>query len=360
VKPGSIDFPVELLFRAEWGAEELCMLFSRKKIFALGLSFTLLSELGACDFVKVGMELKSPSVNDDHSQSPDPLAAFDRIDQITDTSQAEVLLPDLGFAEGPLWHPEHYLIFSHPAAPGLTMSVYMYDANLGAEIYSRDVGSNGMALDRNKKLIVCDQDHRRIAREDSPGNWTSLGDMYMGKRLNRPNDCVVRKSDNVVYFTDPDYGLDPADKDLDFNGVHRALGDGTIDRIAADVDFQLPNGIAFSPDQKFLYVGDNGKDIIWKFPVENDGTLGQGAQLITAESGSNGPDGMKVDTHGHLYIASRDGIRVFRPDGKMLGTIATPEAATNCAFGDDDYKTLYITTGNGVYKAKLKVAGIAP
>jgi gluconolactonase len=187
---------------------------------------------------------------------------------------------------------------------------------------------------------------------------------YNGKRLKSPNDVVV-KSDGAIYFTDPPYGLPDGDQDkqkeLPFNGVYR-FKDGKLTLLVKEM--ARPNGLAFSPDEKFLYVAnsDPGKKIWMKFPVKADGTLGAGKVFydVTGMTQDGLPDGMKIDTQGNLYCTGPGGIWVFSPQGKHLGAIQPPETPANRAWGDADSKTLYITARTGLYRIKLSIPGPRP
>ena len=191
-----------------------------------------------------------------------------------------------------------------------------------------------------------------------------LAAKYEGKRLNSPNDAVY-KSDGALYFTDPPYGLVKQDQDpkkeLAFNGIYR-LAQGKLQLLYKDLT--RPNGIAFSPDEKHLYVGnsDASRKIWMRFEVKPDGTIANGKVFydVTKESAEGLPDGMKVDQKGNLYCTGPGGIWVFSPDGKHLGTIRPPEVPANLAWGDRDGKTLYITARTGLYRVRTNVAGMRP
>ena len=208
------------------------------------------------------------------------------------------------------------------------------------------------------------------------GPITVLAESYRGKRLNSPNDLVYR-SDGSLYFTDPPYGFrtqsdhDP-DKQLQANGVYRLAGvlqhaPGVApepDKLQLLIaDLPRPNGIAFSPDEKFLYVNNSEPQKIWRrYAVNADGSLGAGTLFYdaTADKAPGSPDGMKVDTRGNVYSAGPGGVWIFSPDGKHLGTIHMPDKVGNLAFGDADGQTLYIAASGSVYRMRLKVAGIRP
>jgi gluconolactonase len=219
-------------------------------------------------------------------------------------------------------------------------------------------------MDRDGRLILCQHGDRRVARLESDKTFTTLADKYMGKRLNSPNDGAFR-SNGDLYFTDPPYGLlkvneDPA-KELDYNGVYRiSAADGTLTLLTKEMTF--PNGIAFSPDEKTLYVANSDpRKAIWMaFPVSEDGTLGSGrvfADATSSVSTKKGlPDGMKVDAAGNLFATGPGGVLVFAPDGTHLGTFSTGQATANCGWGEDG-SVLYITADMFIGRVKLTTKG---
>ena len=225
-------------------------------------------------------------------------------------------------------------------------------------------GSNGLLMDSQGRLVLCQHGDRRVARLDD-GKFTTLADRYMGKRFNSPNDGVY-KSNGDLYFTDPPYGLlglnkDPA-KELDFNGVYRiSAADGTVTLLTKEMTF--PNGIALSPDEKTLYVAnsDPAKAIWMAFPVKEDGTIGPGRVFADVTSSVSPakkglPDGMKVDAAGNLFATGPGGVLVFAPDGTHLGTFATGEATANCGWGEDG-SVLYITADMYIGRVRLTTKG---
>lgn len=257
------------------------------------------------------------------------------------------------FTEGPLWHPDGYLLFSDIPAnqirkwtPGGEVTIFREPSG----------NSNGLTFDRQGRLIACEHGNRRVSRTEKDGTIVTLADRYQGKRLNSPNDVVV-KSDGSIYFTDPPYGVRPEDRELDFQGVYRWAPDGTLTLLVDD--FEKPNGLAFSPDEKTLYIADTDRRHVRAFDVQPDGTLANGRTFAELKSDApGGPDGMKVDVEGNLYVTGPGGTWVFDPTGKHLGTIVTPEAPANCAWGDADGKTLYLTARTSVYRVRVKVAGV--
>jgi gluconolactonase len=265
---------------------------------------------------------------------------------LNDNAQVEKVAGDFEFTEGPLWHPEGFLLFSDIPAN----TIYQWTANEKPGVFRRPSGNaNGNTLDREGRLITAEHSNRRVSRTEKDGTLVTLASQYEGKRLNSPNDLVV-KSDGSVYFTDPPYGIKSEQEELGFYGVYRLAPDGTLTLLVKD--FVRPNGIAFSPDEKKLYVNDSEKGHIRVFEVKLDGTLENGRIFAELKdpSKSGVPDGMKVDQQGNVYSTGAGGVWVFSASGNLLGKIEVPEVSTNLAWGDSDYKTLYITAGNSVYR----------
>jgi gluconolactonase len=224
------------------------------------------------------------------------------------------------------------------------------------------VGSNGLTLDKEGRLIICEHGNRRVTRLDKDGKVTVLADKYQGKRLNSPNDAVY-KSDGSLYFTDPQYGLfDEKKKELDFQGIYRLSADGRLQLL--NKELSRPNGLAFSPDEKTLYVAnsDPEKKLWMAYDVAGSGTLSNGRVFsdVMAEKEEGLPDGLKVDTQGNVYCTGPGGVWIFSSDGKHLGTIKPAEVPANCHWGDADGKTLYMTARKGLYRIRLNAAGIRP
>ena len=262
------------------------------------------------------------------------------------------------FTEGPVWNAsEGCLLFSDIPAN----IIYRWQPGNKSKVFRDPSGhSNGLTFDKQGRLIACEHGDRRVSRTESDGTITVLAERYEGKLLNSPNDVVV-KSDGSIYFTDPPYGLKKQKeaKELDFQGVYRISPDGKTLTLLVD-DFDRPNGLAFSPDEKTLYIADSSKrKHIRAFGVKEDGTLANGrlfAELIHDDRGV--PDGMKVDVEGNVYSTGPGGVWVINPKGEVLGRIVTPEVPANCAWGDADWKTLYITARTSVYRVKLGIQGI--
>ena len=224
------------------------------------------------------------------------------------------------------------------------------------------VGSNGLTLDKEGRLVICEHGDRRVTRLEKDGKLTVLADKYQGKRLNSPNDAAY-KSDGSLYFTDPPYGLfDEKKKELDFQGIYRLTADGKLQLL--NKELSRPNGLAFSPDEKTLYVAnsDPEKKLWMAYDVAANGTLSKGRVFfdVTAEKEDGLPDGLKVDTQGNVYCTGPGGVWIFSPDGKHLGTIKPTEVPANCHWGDADGKTLYMTARKGLYRVRLNIPGIRP
>jgi gluconolactonase len=233
----------------------------------------------------------------------------------------------------------------------------------GVADYGAEPGSNGLVLDPEGRLVLCEHGDRRMSRMDWNGGKKTLVDSYQGKRLNSPNDAVYR-SNGDLYFTDPPYGLpkrwDDPRRELDFCGVFRLSKDGQL--ILLVKDMTRPNGIAFSPDEKILYVAqsDAARAIWMAFPVQGDGSVGQGRvfQDVTSMMGKlpGSPDGMKIDRNGNVFATGPGGVHIFTPDGTRLGRIETGERTSNCAWGDDG-STLYITADMYLCRVKTRTKG---
>jgi gluconolactonase len=261
----------------------------------------------------------------------------------------EKLAGGFQFTEGPIWiAARNELLFSDIPASRI---VRLKDGK--CETFRSPSGnSNGLTLDKQGRLIACEHGPRRVTRTEADGTITVLAERYEGKRLNSPNDVVVR-SDGAIYFTDPPYGVRREDRELDFQGVYRISPDGKTLALVAK-DFFRPNGLAFTPDEKVLYIDDTERGHIRAFDVAADGTLSNGRVFASPTPGA---DGMKVDTEGNAYCACGPGVMVFDRSGKHLGTFRCPEQPANCAFGDADGKSLYITCRTGLYRVRLAVPG---
>jgi gluconolactonase len=280
------------------------------------------------------------------------------------------------FTEGPVWVRDGgYLLFSDPNAN----TIYQYSDALGLRVFRdhsgydaadigeyRQPGSNGLTLDARGRLTIDEHGRHRVSRLEQDGSLTVLASSYEGKRLNSPNDLVYR-SDGSLYFTDPPFGLpkfgaDPR-KELPFAGVFRWRPDGRLSLLTKELSG--PNGIAFSPDERTLYVGnwDARAKIVKRYAVRPDGSIDGGSVFVDLTQripGDEALDGIKVDAAGHVYLSAPGGVWIFDAAGKHLGTIVAPTPVHNFAWGGDDGRTLYLCARSNLYRIPLLVAGVRP
>jgi gluconolactonase len=297
--------------------------------------------------------------------------ALDRI--LPPAARLEKLAGGFQFTEGPLWHPDGYLLFSDPNAnaiyrwsPDGSVSVFRTKSGYSGPDIGRyhQPGSNGLTLDRDGRVTINEHGNRRVTRLEPTGKITVLADRYEGKRLNSPNDLVYR-SDGALFFTDPPFGLpkvfDDPGKELPFSGVYR-LRDGQLRLLTRELTG--PNGIAFSPDEKYLYVSnwDLARKVLMRYEVDRDGSLQNGVVFydFTSETEPVALDGVKVDVEGNVYVSAPGGVWILSPAGKPLGRIVPPEHDANLAFGDADGRSLYLTATAGVYRIRVNIPGIGP
>jgi len=285
------------------------------------------------------------------------------VDAIIDTSQSIQELAsgfggELGSAEGPVWWKEGgYLLFSDihnnkrmKYTPGQGVTLFKEPTNR----------ANGLTRDIQGRLVACEHDTRRVTRQELDGSITVIANSFQGRRLNRPNDVVV-KSDGSIYFTDPNGNFVPEQWDLSFPGVYRVTPDlGTLTLLSDN--FVGPNGLAFSPDESVLYIIDARRRQIRAFDMLPNGTLSKQTERLFADLGGSepgNPDGMKVDTAGNVYSGGAGGIYILDPKGKKLGRIVHGyPATTNIGFGGADWKTLYFTSRNQLGAVNVKIPGI--
>lgn len=316
-------------------------------------------------------------------EPPRTIGGIERLDPALDElvppdAVLEIVSDGLKWSEGPVWIPSGgYLLFSDVPAN----TVYRWDAQSGRTVYltpsgytgkatrGGEPGSNGLALDREGRLLLCQHGDRRVARMDAPPadprpDFVTLADRYDGRRFNSPNDLAVHSS-GAVYFTDPPYGLvknmdDPA-KETPYQGVYRIAPDGEVTLLTKELE--RPNGIALSPDEKTLYVSNSHPPrAIWMaYPVQDDGTLGKGHVLLDATPLTRDrpglPDGIKIDQHGNLFATGPGGVLVISPEGKHLGTLLTTQPTGNCAFGEDG-RTLFVTSNHNLLRVRLTTKGM--
>ena len=276
----------------------------------------------------------------------------------------------LTFTEGPVWRGDA-LLFSD--IPNKRIARWRRLPE-GPELTTYATGmSNGLTLDRQGQVLAAEHDGRRVTRVADNGMRTVLAEQFQGKRLNSPNDIVV-KSDGSIYFTDPPYAIQPSTpgmprpagwwtapipgKELPYNGVYRLTPNGTLDLLVDD--FALPNGLAFSPDESLLYVDDSAHKHIRAFTVRPDGTLTNSRVLLDMASDDPGvPDGLKVDLQGNVFCTGPGGVWVCSPDGTLLGRIVLPELPANLAWGEDG-SVLFLTARTSVYRLQTKTRGALP
>lgn len=289
------------------------------------------------------------------------------------------LLQETGAGEGPAWHPELGLLTSGEG------NTNRRDRSGKSSVYLPNTGSNGLMFDRQGRLILCEAARRRITRREADGSITVLADKYEGHRFNQPNDLTL-DSQNRIYFSDPCYGdrsgMEIADaKGRKIEGVYRIDPDGKVTRIITH-EVDRPNGLVITPDDKYLFVADNNNNTqdgarkLWRFDLKADGTVDFASQkLIHDWKTTRGPDGMKLDTAGRLYVAgglnrpnppfetadpATAGIYVFSPEGQLLEFVAIPrDETTNCAFGGDDLKTLFVTAGGTLWSLRTTTPGVS-
>jgi len=299
-------------------------------------------------------------------------------------AKVEKVAGNFGFLEGPVWvRKGGYLLFSdipanviykfNPSDGKVSVAVSYSgfsgadSTNVGMQIDNGHalvilLGSNAVTTDPQGRIVYCAHGDHQIVRVEPDGRRTVLASQFEGKRLNSPNDLVF-KSDGTLYFTDPPAGLRDGDKDskkeLPFNGVYMLKGSNLQVVIK---DMALPNGLAFTPDEKYLYVNDSVKKTIIRYEVRADDTLSAGELFIdmTTDKAPGAPDGMKVDQKGNVYCTGPGGFWIMSPEGRHLGTVLTTELPANLAFGDADNKSLYLTARTGLYRIRLKVPGILP
>jgi gluconolactonase len=277
----------------------------------------------------------------------------DAMSAVLETTQAERLATGFVFTEGPLWHPDGFYYFVDVRA---SMLYRITPGRPHEVVREKTGGGNGTTFDLQGRLILCEGDNRRVTRRAAGDRFEVLVDRFEGKRLNRPND-VVCKSDGSIYFTDPGLRVPLAEREVEHAGVYRIAPDGAVSLVA---DFEYPNGLAFSPDERLLYVANTRwAQYIHVLELDGDGRVLR--RRIFADMSSDEtdgvPDGMKVDVEGRVYCTGPGGTWVFAPDGTRVGVIRTPEVPANLAFGGPDLRTLFFTARTSVYTLRAKVPG---
>ncbi len=326
-----------------------------KLVVAGFYSTTLLSTGASADMVPVTITSLEPR--------------FDQL--VPNDAKLEKIAEGFTWVEGPVWHKQDgYLLFSDIPAN----SIYKWKPSEGVSLFlensgysgstpftGKEPGSNGLTFDDNGQLVFCRHGDRQIGRLERDGRITVLADHYGGYKLNSPNDLVF-KSNGDLYFTDPPFGLPKIFADPDkapIQGVYRLSNDGAITLLVSNI--KTPNGIAFSPDEKTLYLSDDDPNrMAWlAYDVQADGTLSNGRVLLDAtrwRKDSSGPDGLKVDQEGNIFGTRPGGLSVIAPDGTLLGMIDTGQPTSNVAWGEDG-RTLFITGGGSVYRLRLTTRG---
>ena len=286
-------------------------------------------------------------------------------------NDSERVATGFAFTEGPLWAQDGALLFSSPN----TNEIYRWSPATGrADVFMtksgyagpnihrlKQPGSNGLAFDNDGRLVMCQHGNRRVLRVNPHGDTTVIADRYDGRRLNSPNDLVYRRSSGDLYFTDPPFGLPEGEEgELGFSGVYLVRASGEV--VLLDDELAGPNGIAFAPDERTLYVGnwDVEDKSVYAYDVLDHGTVGNRRVLydMTGAPGEDAIDGVKVDVDGNVYACGPGGVWVISPTGEHLRTIELPEAPHNLAWGDDDARTLYITAETSVYRLRMDIEGV--
>jgi gluconolactonase len=277
----------------------------------------------------------------------------DAMSAVLETTQAERLATGFVFTEGPLWHPDGFYYFVDVRA---SMLYRVTPGRPHEVVREKTGGGNGTTFDLQGRLVLCEGDNRRVVRQAADGRFEVLMDRFEGQRLNRPNDVVCR-SDGSIYFTDPGLRVPLAEREVPHAGVYRVAPDGAVGLVA---DFEYPNGLAFSPDERRLYVANTRwAQYIHVLDLDAEGrVLRRGIFADMSSDETDGvPDGMKVDVEGRVYCTGPGGTWVFGPDGARLGIIRTPEVPANLAFGGPDLRTLFFTARTSVYTLRAKVPG---
>lgn len=335
-----------------------------------------LTQLGLGVFLSLALVSCGDPQSTQTAMSDSGAGTIVRVDPAVDTlipvdARIEKLADNFAFTEGPVWHRGlDHLMFSDLRSN----AIHIWDVEGGLRTFMQpvfegqsettSVGSNGLNIDSDGRLILMEHGNRRVSRRERDGSMTVLADNYQGRRLNSPNDSAY-KSDGWLYFTDPPYGLaglenDPA-RELDFNGIYRLSPDGQL--LLLERNQTRPNGIAFSPDERTLYVANSdAANKVWMaYEVMDDGTLGTGRVFydVNDQTEEGAADGMKVDVNGNLFATGPGGVWIFSPEGRHLGTIKPDEVPANVAWGDDG-STLYMTARTGLYRIRLSTSGRIP
>lgn len=285
-------------------------------------------------------------------------------DLLDPESDLEQIATGFRFTEGPLWDPHtDSLLFSDIPADRIYRWTDGRDVSVFCELSGK---SNGLTWDLEGRLLACEHLNRQVSRRLEDGSVEPVVTHYRGGRLNSPNDLLMR-SDGILYFSDPPYGIQSAEMgslaepEQPLNGFY-LLRPGATEPELARADFERPNGLAFSPGEQRLYVADTPRYQVRVFDVAADGTLSGGEVFaqFSADHGVGRPDGMKVDEAGNLYTTGPGGLWIVAPDGTLLGHLRFPEKTSNCAWGDSDRRSLFITASNSVYRIRTRIPGLVP
>lgn len=274
-------------------------------------------------------------------------------DPLRGIGEVELVGGGFQFTEGPQWRAaEGDLVFTDIPAN----AVYRYQPGGAApSVWIRpSQNANGLALDPAGQLIAAQHGARGIAQLSAPDTSVSLVNRFEGKRFNSPNDLIAA-ADGTIYFTDPPYGIADAQRELDFMGVFRIAPGGAVTAEHRGPLSARPNGIGLSPDGATLYVADTADGNLYRFPIEAGGALGPRERVAPTAGNA---DGLAIDAAGNVFVTTSAGVEVFSPDGHRWGAIAVPQQPSNCAFGDPDARTLYITARTGLYRVRLKNPGL--
>ena len=337
-------------------------------IWKVSLSFVVVIALALCG---------GPRLSAD---SPTTIGEIQRIDDavnalLSEDVEIEVLAEGFDWSEGPVWVPRDggYLLFSDVPRNHILQwkedacSVFLEESGIlrNGSDDNHEPGSNGLALDSDGRLIICQHGERQICRLEADGSRTPLASRFEGKRFNSPNDLVIHSS-GAIYFTDPAYGLpnrfdDPA-REIDFCGVYRCDVDGNVTLVSRELS--RPNGIGLSPDERSLYVSnsDRANPIILVFSVQDDGSFGESRVFFDPRKQAGytrgAHDGMAIDEQGNLWATGSGSVRIISPQGDLLGRIATGQATANCTFGGEDGSILFITADNFLCRVQTSTRGV--
>jgi gluconolactonase len=283
-------------------------------------------------------------------------------DLVASSVQVEKIATGFTFTEGPVWHPDGYLLFSD--MPADVRRRWTEDGGI-VEVMKPANKCNGMTLDADLNLIVCEHWTSQVVRAKLNADGTeasreTIASHHDGKELNSPNDVVV-KSDGSIYFSDPTYGRmegfgNPRDQDLDYQGVYRIPAGGGDPQLLVD-DFQQPNGLCFSPDESVMFINDSGALNIRAWDVQADGTLANGRMLVDDAFDTALCDGMKCDELGNIWVTGPGGVLVFDPEGEHLGTVEVPEPTGNLNWGGPGWDVLYVPSSTSLYRFQCKIGG---